>query len=84
MLVDFPEHAPKSWRFLNEKESKFIINKINEDRGDAVAGPIDFTQYFGSALDPKIWAFAFMSFLISTPANALGLCRCSSFETTKE
>ena len=79
MLVDFPEHAPKSWKFLTEKEAKSVVNKINEDRGDGVAGPIDFKQYFGSALDPKIWAFAFMSFLISTPANALDLREFSEF-----
>ncbi|RLL96448.1 hypothetical protein CFD26_103730 [Aspergillus turcosus] len=65
LLVDFPDRAHKSWRFLSEKECAFIIRRINRDRSDADNEPFTLTRFLSPALDLKIWGFA-MIFLCTT------------------
>lgn len=57
-LVDFPDRAHKSWRFLSEKESSFIVRRINRDRSDADEEPFNLKRFLTPALDMKIWGFA--------------------------
>ena len=57
-LVDFPDRAHKSWRFLNERECAFIIRRINEDRNDGDLEAFSLKKFLKPALDPKIWGFA--------------------------
>ncbi|KAL8830198.1 MAG: hypothetical protein Q9170_005844 [Blastenia crenularia] len=38
-LVDFPEKADRSWKFLNKDERDFIVRRINKDRDDAIPEP---------------------------------------------
>ena len=59
-LVDFPEKADRSWRFLSKEEGDFIIRRITKDRDDAL--PEDFTlaRFLKPALDLKIWILALM------------------------
>ncbi|KAL7652324.1 hypothetical protein ACMYSQ_009617 [Aspergillus niger] len=57
-MVDFPEKAHKSWKFLNERESAFIVRRINRDRADGNEEPFTFKRFFSPALDLKIWGFA--------------------------
>ena len=57
-LVDFPEKAHKSWRFLSEAECAFVIRRVNKDRGDAVADAFTLGKFLRPALDLKIWGFA--------------------------
>ncbi|KAL9002349.1 MAG: hypothetical protein Q9188_004703 [Gyalolechia gomerana] len=60
-LVDFPEKADRSWRFLNKNERDFIIRRITKDRDDAIPEPFTFKRFFTPALDLKIWMFALAS-----------------------
>ncbi|KEY80023.1 phthalate transporter [Aspergillus fumigatus] len=65
LLVDFPDRAHKSWRFLSEKECAFVVRRINRDRSDADDEPFSLIRFLTPALDPKIWGFA-MIFLCTT------------------
>lgn len=60
-LVDFPDKAHKSWKFLNEREAKFIIARVDRDRGDAKPQPFSASKFFRAALDIKIWGYAMVS-----------------------
>ncbi|KAF2450491.1 MFS general substrate transporter [Karstenula rhodostoma CBS 690.94] len=57
-LVDFPDKAHKSWKFLNEREAKFIIARVDRDRGDAKPQPFSASKFFRAGLDLKIWGYA--------------------------
>ncbi|KAH7086524.1 major facilitator superfamily domain-containing protein [Paraphoma chrysanthemicola] len=70
-LVDFPDKAHKSWRFLNEREAKFIIDRVNRDRGDAKPEPWNLKKFLSGALDIKIWGFAMIFFNTTTVTYAL-------------
>lgn len=58
LIVDFPENASKSWNFLTEKESAFVVARIQQDRHDAVVEPFSIGSYLKNALDLKVWGFA--------------------------
>lgn len=64
-LVDFPDKAHKSWKFLTEREAKFIIARVDADRGDAKPQPFVAGKFFRAALDIKIWGYA----IVSIPPN---------------
>lgn len=70
-LVDFPDKAHKSWKFLNEREVKFIINRVDKDRGDAKPEPFSIKKFLGAATDIKIWGFAMIFFNTTTVTYAL-------------
>jgi hypothetical protein len=57
-LVDFPDRAHKSWRFLTERECAFVIRRINEDRNDGDMEAFSLKKFLKPAADPKIWGFA--------------------------
>ncbi|KAF2470993.1 MFS general substrate transporter [Lindgomyces ingoldianus] len=61
-LVDFPDQAHKSYKFLNERETKFIIDRVNKDRGDAGVQPFSAAKFFRAGLDLKIWGYAMIFF----------------------
>lgn len=71
MIVDFPEHASKSWKFLTERESAFVVARIENDRHDAVLEPFKLGKYLKNALDSKVWAFAFLFGLTTTNTYAI-------------
>ena len=58
LIVDFPEDAKKSWKFLTEDEIKTVIDRINRDRQDVGTSPFNLGSYLKNALDWKIWFFA--------------------------
>lgn len=71
-LVDFPDRAATTTRaFLTDRECKFILDRINKDRGDAELEPFNLRKWAGAGLDPKIWGFAFLFFLNGTVAYAI-------------
>ncbi|KAJ5385392.1 Major facilitator superfamily domain general substrate transporter [Penicillium concentricum] len=70
-LVDFPDRAHKSWRFLNERECAFIVRRINKDRNDGDLEAFSLKKFLKPALDPKIWAFAMIFFSITTVTYAI-------------
>ena len=61
LLVDFPEKAHKSWKFLNQQESDFIIRRLNKDRGDALPDKFKLGRFLRPALDFKLWALGLIS-----------------------
>ncbi|KAK6369411.1 hypothetical protein LTS17_009754 [Exophiala oligosperma] len=58
LIVDFPEDAHKSWKFLKDDEIKIVIDRINRDRMDVETPPFKLGLYLKNALDWKIWFFA--------------------------
>ncbi|OQU98465.1 hypothetical protein CLAIMM_04250 [Cladophialophora immunda] len=71
VLVDLPNQAHKSWRFLTDREAAFIIRRINRDRNDAETEPFVLTTFFRPMLDVKIWAFALIQCFATTVAYAI-------------
>jgi MFS family permease len=63
MLVDFPDKAHTSWKFLNQREAKFIIDRVDRDRGDAKPEPWNLKKFLRGGADIKIWGFAMVSVL---------------------
>lgn len=61
MLVDFPDKAHTSWKFLTEREAKFIIERVDRDRGDAKPEPWNTAKFFKGGADFKIWCYAMVS-----------------------
>ncbi|KAJ5834213.1 Major facilitator superfamily domain general substrate transporter [Penicillium robsamsonii] len=70
-LVDFPDRAHKSWRFLNERECAFIVRRINKDRNDGDLEAFSLSKFLKPALDLKIWAFGMIFFSITTVTYAI-------------
>lgn len=65
LLVDFPDGKHKSWRFLNENEIKYVIARINADRGDAEEKEkFKLGRFLAHGLDVKVWGFAFIFCMI--------------------
>lgn len=62
-LVDFPDKAHKSWKFLTEREVRFIIDRVDRDRGDAKPEPWSAAKFFKGGADIKIWGFALVRYL---------------------
>jgi sugar phosphate permease len=57
-IVDFPEKAKNSWKFLTEQEIQIMISRVEADRHDAITPPFHLGEYLKNALDAKIWLFA--------------------------
>ncbi|PLB40489.1 putative phthalate transporter [Aspergillus candidus] len=70
-LVDFPDRAHKSWKFLSEKECAFIVRRINRDRSDGDNEPFNLKKFLLPALDLKIWGFAVIFLCTTTGTYAI-------------
>jgi hypothetical protein len=77
-LVDFPDKAVNSWKFLNQREAMFIIDRVNRDRGDAKPEPFSARKFFGAATDIKIWGFSLVSTVFSWCTTTAYRTRSSS------
>lgn len=71
LLVGFPDSKTKNWKFLNDRELQFIIDRVQADRGDAHTEPFSFAKFFKGGADVKIWAFAMIFFNTTTLSYAL-------------
>ncbi|KAF7327129.1 High-affinity nicotinic acid transporter [Mycena kentingensis (nom. inval.)] len=71
LLVDFPDSTRQSWNFLTERERKYIVDKVNADRGDVVPIPFRVGSYLKNALDWKLWVYAMLFFNTTTVTYAL-------------
>lgn len=71
LIVDFPEHASKSWKFLTPAESAFVVARIEKDRHDAIPEPFKLSSYLKNALDSKVWGFASLFGLTTTNTYAI-------------
>ena len=63
-IVDFPENAEQSFYFLDKEETELAVKRIQQDRGDVIATPFSWHEVLSHFLDPKIYAFAVMFFLL--------------------
>ncbi|CAO2657903.1 Nn.00g071630.m01.CDS01 [Neocucurbitaria sp. VM-36] len=70
-LVDFPDKAHTSWKFLTEREARFIINRVDRDRGDARPEPWSMANFLRGGADIKVWGFAMIFFNTTTVTYAL-------------
>ena len=70
-LVDFPDGKYGSWRFLNPRETQFMINRVNADRGDVQLEPFTWKKFLAEGRDPKVWAFACIFCFTTTITYAL-------------
>ncbi|KAM0543265.1 hypothetical protein ACHAPJ_012411 [Fusarium lateritium] len=57
-IVDFPENARQTKRFLTAEEVDIMVSRIDADRGDAHATEFSLRPYLENALDWKAWILA--------------------------
>jgi hypothetical protein len=57
-IVDFPEDAKNSWKFLSEEETQIMIDRVDHDRGDAHLTKFSLKEYLKVSGDWKVWFFA--------------------------
>ena len=57
-LVDFPDKAHKSFKFITQREAQHMIARVNKDRGDGNSEPFNAGKFFRAGLDLKVWGFA--------------------------
>jgi len=70
-IVDFPEQSQQSFHFLDEAETKLAVARIQRDRGDVIPTPFSWREVLRHFLDPKIYGFAAMFFLLNLVSTAL-------------
>jgi len=70
-LVDFPDNAQRHKRFLNPREIKWALARINVDRADAVAEPFSLKKFLRPALEAKTWAFGLIFGMSTTVTYSL-------------
>lgn len=57
-VVDFPEKAAGSYKFLNAEEIKMMNDRVELDRHDSHTPPFHIGSYLKNGLDWKVWVFA--------------------------
>jgi MFS family permease len=71
-MVDFPgNEASKNFRFLTQKESDIMADRIHRDRGDVEADSFAWHKVLVHAADPKIWGFCVMYFLLNIVSTSM-------------
>ncbi|KAH9878965.1 hypothetical protein J1614_002400 [Plenodomus biglobosus] len=70
-MVDFPEHADRSFHFLTPKESAVASSRIEKDRGDVEPEPFSWPKVFVHAKDPKVYGFCTLYFLQNLVSTSL-------------
>ena len=66
LVVDFPDTNT----FLSEKETAFVMQRIEEDRGDSVADEMTMAKVITHLGDWKGWAAAILFMCCTTPVYA--------------
>ncbi|KAF2403916.1 MFS general substrate transporter [Trichodelitschia bisporula] len=70
-LVGFPDDKRRNKGFLTDRERRFIVARVNADRGDADTEPFDIRKFLGAGLDLKIWGFAMLFGMTTTVTYAI-------------
>lgn len=74
-LVEFPDRAQKSFRFLKQREIEWVLRRVQNDRGDAIAEPFTLSKFLRAGRDLKLWFLGviftsvFLSFYITANSN---------------
>ncbi|KAB8237969.1 major facilitator superfamily domain-containing protein [Aspergillus alliaceus] len=70
-MIDFPEKAHRSFYFLSESEAQLAVQRIQADRDDVVPEPFSWRRIGVNFLDPKLYGFACMFFILNLVSTAL-------------
>ena len=71
-MVDFPESSHSSFKFLTPSETTLAVSRINADRSDgSKPTPITPAAILTPFLDPKLYIFATLFFLLNIVSTAL-------------
>lgn len=70
-MVDFPENAHNSFRFLSRSEQILAESRIQEDRGDVQPELFSWTICLAQFADLKLYGFAAMFFLLNLVSTSL-------------
>ncbi|PVH72080.1 phthalate transporter [Cadophora sp. DSE1049] len=71
LIVDFPQKAQNSWKFLKPHELEYVIRLLERDRNDAYEEPFSLSAFFKAGLDLKIWLFGLIFFASTVMAYAI-------------
>jgi MFS family permease len=69
IILDFPDKAERTG-FLTHSQAAFVLQRIEDDRGDSVADPLTWAKFRHHLGDLKLWAFATMFMSTTMPAYA--------------
>lgn len=59
VLVDFPDSLGRSQKpFLTERETRWVLQRIEDDRGDGTPEPFSLRKFLGAAKNIKLWLFS--------------------------
>ncbi|KAF5393375.1 hypothetical protein D9757_000508 [Collybiopsis confluens] len=67
-LPEFPDNNT----FLNKEQTKFVLQRIEEDRGDALPDIVTIWKILRHLADWKIWVYGIMFMCTTIPAYAIG------------
>ncbi|KAL1963858.1 hypothetical protein VTN77DRAFT_7790 [Rasamsonia byssochlamydoides] len=70
-MVDFPEKARDSFWFLSEEEIEIATQRIQADRDDVVVDPFAWSKVLVHFLDPKLYGFSCLFFLLNLVSTSL-------------
>lgn len=70
-MVDFPEHASKSFWFLDKRQAEIMASRIECDRGDVKASKLELRKVLVHAKDVKVWGFCVLYFLLNLVSTSL-------------
>jgi MFS family permease len=70
-MVDFPEKAGNSFWFLSDAEIEIALQRIRDDRDDVVPDPFSWSKVLVHFLDPKLYGFSVLFFLLNLVSTAL-------------
>ncbi|EXJ78082.1 hypothetical protein A1O3_09243 [Capronia epimyces CBS 606.96] len=71
-MVDFPDRCENSLWFLSEDEKSLALSRIHDDRSDAAKPePFSLSAVLVHFLDPKLYVFSVLFFLLNLVSTAL-------------
>jgi len=70
-MVDFPENAHQSFKFLTKEEAQIAAGRIEKDRGDVEPEPFSWKKVLVHAADPKVYGFCTLYFLQNLVSTSL-------------
>ncbi|GJC84389.1 putative transporter C1039.04 [Colletotrichum liriopes] len=62
LLVGFPDAQKRTWKFLSEEETSWVISRVQADRGDAELPAFSVKKFLRGGADVKVWALAVIYF----------------------
>ncbi|KAK2033994.1 MFS general substrate transporter [Colletotrichum zoysiae] len=62
LLVGFPDAQKPTWKFLSDKETAWVISRVQNDRGDAKLPAFSIKMFLRGCSDVKVWALAVIYF----------------------